>query len=113
MKLTYDPKDEMLSRYIVNETASFRSSLQWVHDYEKVLKIGFKGIRRIAQEKIDNLDPFSPVANCEKKPFLTAVIIVCDAIVLWAKRHSEMARQMVAREPDLEDFFIVMDPLQG
>jgi formate C-acetyltransferase len=100
LKLTYDPKDEMQSRYIVNETASFRSSLQWVHDYEKVLKIGFKGIRRIAQEKLDNLDPFSPVANCEKKPFLTAVTIVCDAIVLWAKRHSEMARQMAATEPD-------------
>jgi len=100
LKLTYDPDDKMLSRYIVNETASFRSSLQWVHDYEKVLKIGFKGIRKIAQDKLDRLDPFSPVDNCEKKPFLTAVTIVCDAVVLWARRHSETAKEMAARETD-------------
>lgn len=100
LKMTYDPQDEMLSRYIVNETASFRSSLQWVHDYEKVLKIGFNGIRNIAQEKLDNLDPFSPVDNCEKKPFLTAITLICDAICLWAKRHADMAADMAAEETD-------------
>jgi len=100
LKMTYDPEDELLSRYIVNETASFRSSLQWVHDYEKVLKIGFKGIRNIAQEKLDALDPFSPKDNCEKKPFLTAITIICDAICLWARRHSELAAQMAEEEKD-------------
>jgi len=100
LKMTYDPNDELLSRYIVNETASFRSSLQWVHDYEKVLKIGFKGIRNIAQEKLEALDPFSPVDNCEKKPFLTAITIICDAVSLWAKRHAELAEKMAGEESD-------------
>jgi len=100
LKMTYDPKDVMLSRYIVNETASFRSALQWVHDFEKVLKIGFKGIRNQAQEKLDNLDIFSPIDNCEKKPFLTAIITICDAICLWAKRHSDMAANMAISESD-------------
>ncbi len=100
LKMTYDPEDELLSRYIVNETASFRSSLQWVHDYEKVLKIGFKGIRNIAQEKLDALDPFSPKDNCEKKPFLTAITIICDAVCLWARRHAELAAEMAEEETD-------------
>ena len=100
LRYTYDPKDVLKSRFIVNETASFRSSIQWVHDYEKVLKKGFKGIRKEAEERIQGLDPFSPVDNVEKKPFLEAIVTVCDAIVIWAKRHARLAEQMAAKEKD-------------
>lgn len=99
-KLTYDDPEGLISRFIVNETSSFRSSIQWVHDYEKVLKRGFNGIRAEAQEKLEALDPLSPVDSCEKKPFLEAVILVCDAIVLWARRHAEAAREAAAVEQD-------------
>ena len=99
-KLTYDDSEGLHSRYIVNETSSFRSSLQWVHDYEKVLKRGFKGIKEEAQAKIDALDMMSPVDNVEKKPFLEAIIIVCDAIVIWAKRHAALAHDMASKEKD-------------
>ena len=88
-----------MSRFIVNETASFRSSIQWVHDYEKILKRGFNDIRREAQEKLDALDPLSPKDNCEKKPFLEAVVIVCEAIVHWAGRHAVLAREVAHHSP--------------
>ncbi len=97
-KLTYDDPDGLISRYIVNETASFRSSIQWVHDYEKILKRGFNDIKREAQEKLAALDPLSPADAVEKKPFLEGIIIVCEAIVLWAKRHAVKAREMAAVE---------------
>ncbi|WP_089608549.1 (2S)-3-sulfopropanediol dehydratase [Dehalobacterium formicoaceticum] len=100
LKLTYDPKDLLKSRFIVNETASFRSSIQWVHDYEKVLKIGFKGIKEKAQKQMAALDPMSPADNVEKKPFLEAIITVCDAIVLWANRHAKLAAELAAKETD-------------
>lgn len=99
-KLTYDDPDGLNSRFIVNETSSFRSALQWVHDYEKVLKRGFGGLRREAQEKLDALDPLSPTANTEKKPFLQAIVTVCDAIIGWANRHADLAEQMAAKESD-------------
>ena len=99
-KLTYDDPEGLISRFIVNETASFRSSIQWVHDYEKILKRGFNGIKKEAEEKLAALDPMSPADSCEKKPFLEAVVIVCDAIVLWAKRHAVLAREMAAKEND-------------
>ena len=97
---TFDPKDPLISRFIVNETSSFRSSLQWVHDYEKVLKKGFKGLRKDAEERLQALDPFSPVDNVEKKPFLEAIVTLCDAIVIWAKRHARLAADMAAKEKD-------------
>jgi formate C-acetyltransferase len=100
LRYTYEPENVLISRFIVNETASFRSSLQWVHDYEKVLKKGFKRIREEAEERLQALDPLSPVDNLERKPFLEAILIVCNAIVLWAKRHARLAAEMAAREND-------------
>ncbi|WP_028577862.1 (2S)-3-sulfopropanediol dehydratase [Desulfomicrobium escambiense] len=99
-KLTYDDPEGLMSRFIVNETASFRSSIQWVHDYEKILRRGFNDIKREAQEKLDALDPLSPKDNCETKPFLEAVVIVCEAIVHWAGRHAVLAREAAAKESD-------------
>lgn len=97
-KLTYNPDKELTSRYIVNETASFRSSLQWVHDYEIVLEKGFKGIKEEALEKLSQLDEYSPLDYTEKKPFLEATIITCDAIILWANRHGDLAAQLAEKE---------------
>jgi formate C-acetyltransferase len=65
-----------------------------------VLKKGFKGLRKEAEERLQALDPFSPVDNVEKKPFLEAIVTVCDAIVLWAKRHARLAAEMAAKEKD-------------
>ncbi|MBV4419441.1 glycyl radical protein [Clostridium tyrobutyricum] len=100
IKLTYNPENTLQSRFIVNETASFRSSIQWVHDYEKVLKIGFKGIKSLAEKKLEALDPLSPIDNTEKVPFLKAVINISEAIIIWARRHSELAREKASIEKD-------------
>lgn len=100
IKLTYNPENLSDSRFIVNETASFRSSIQWVHDYEKVLKIGFNGIKSEALEKLKELDEFSPINNTEKIPFLQAIINVSDAIIIWAKRHGDLAKELAQKESD-------------
>ena len=98
--LTYDDADGLHSRFVVNETASFRSSIQWVHDYAKVLDRGFKSLKEEALAKMDALDPLSPADNVEKRPFLEAIVIVSDAIVHWAKRHAALARETAAQEAD-------------
>lgn len=97
-RLTHNNDEENSSRFIVNETASFRSSIQWVHDYEKPLKVGFYGIKKEAEEKLAGLDEFSPVDNTEKKPFLQAVIYTADAIILWANRHGDLAERKAELE---------------
>ncbi|MGN0695343.1 MAG: glycyl radical protein [Oscillospiraceae bacterium] len=99
-RYTYNNDEELTSRFIVNETASFRSSIQWVHDYEKPLKVGFNGIKKEAQEKLAALNEFSPVDNTERRPFLEAVIITADAIILWANRHAALASKKAEAEND-------------
>lgn len=97
-KLTYNNDVNLTSRFIVNETASFRSSIQWVHDYEIVLKKGFNKIKEEAINEIENLDKFSPINNREKIPFLQSIINICDAIILWSKRHGDLASELYEKE---------------
>ena len=97
-KLTYN--EDGSSRFIVNETSSFRSSIQWVHDYEIILEKGFDGIKKEALERLESLDEDSAVDTLEKKPFLEATIITCDAIVLWANRYADLAEELAENEND-------------
>lgn len=103
-RLTYNA--DGTSRFIVNETASYRSSIQWVHDYEIVLKQGITGIKAEAVERLNALDPDSAVDTLEKKPFLEATILTCDAIVLWAHRHAALAREKAEQDPSNRDFYL-------
>jgi len=98
--VTYTDKDGLQSRMVVSETSSYRSALQWVHDYEKVLKRGFLDIQAEAKARLEALDPESPIQSLEMRPFLEAMIIVCDAIMTWAKRHVALARDLAAKETD-------------
>ncbi len=84
--------------YIVSPTSCWRASLQWVHDYGKAIKRGFKSLKEECLEKIEALDPNSITDLTEKRPFLEAMITICDAIVIWAKRHAVQARSLAEKE---------------
>lgn len=97
LKLTYEPSDLFTSRYIVNETSSMRSALQWVHDYKKGIEDGFEKIKTDALTRLENL---SNDADNDKKEFLQAIVIMSDAIILWADRHSKKAAEVAESESD-------------
>lgn len=86
--------------FVVTPTATARSSLAWNHDYEKVLKRGIRGIREEAAERLAALDPLDPKARVEKEPYYRAVILVCDAIVRFARRYAQKARSLAEKESD-------------
>jgi len=95
-----DTREIVKGKHIITCTAISRHMLAWTHDYEKVLKRGVTGIKAETKERLSSLDPFNPKDSVEKKPFLEAVIIVCDAIVTFAGRYARMARDMADRETD-------------
>lgn len=100
--VTYHDERGLKSKFVVSETSSYRSALQWVPDYEKVLKRGFLDLQNEAKAKLAALDMTNSRDVWDKKPFLQAMIIVCDAIMIWARRHVELARHMAAEEGDLK-----------
>lgn len=86
--------------FVGMQTATLRNSQNWTHDYAKVLKRGFKGLRAEAEAKLAALD--DPAQLAEKAPFLQAVMITCDAIVTFARRYSALAAEMAGRETDAQ-----------
>lgn len=93
-RVLYEKNDPYKSRFIVHDTTTERTSLQWSLDYEKVLERGFNGIKGEAEEKLASLNPYDRKNNYEKLPFLQSVIIVCQAMVTFAKRYANLARSM-------------------
>lgn len=98
--IIYNPENNFYQRYIITQTVTIRSSLQWIHDYEKVLQRGFKDLKREALEKLAALDPNNPKDTIEKRPFLEAAVIVCDATVILSRRYAAMAAGMADKETD-------------
>lgn len=68
-------------------------------DYGKVLEKGYKGIIAEAQTALDNLD-IADADYASRSAFLNAVIISCEAVIGYADRYAELAKQMAASEQD-------------
>ncbi|MCT4598171.1 MAG: glycyl radical protein [Vallitalea sp.] len=69
-------------------------------DYEKVLKMGFKGIINEAQEQLLNLD-ITEGDFIKKRQFLESVIISCNAIIIFANRFADKAKQLAQNTTDV------------
>ncbi len=96
--LVYRDGKMCTSACVLQETATLRHSLQWSLDYEKVLKRGFSGIKKEAEEKLKSLSVFDSNNTYDKYAFYKAVIITCDAIANLARRYAELARDMAKKE---------------
>ncbi len=85
---------------IVTPTATARSMLAWAHDYEKIIKYGVESIKKQTEERITLLDPLDTRNYVDKKPFLDAVVLVCDALIIFANRYAELALSLAKEETD-------------
>ena len=68
-------------------------------DYAKVLKIGYRGILAEAQAALAACD----VADADyatRRHFLDAVVVSCEAAIVYAKRYSALAQEVAQKEPD-------------
>lgn len=87
---------------IMQDNSNINATLNWAVDYKKVLEKGFLGIKREAEEKLQSLDVLDEDNNLDKEPFLKAVIIVCDAMMAFARRYAQLARKMAGVESNLK-----------
>ena len=69
--------------------------------YDKVLKIGYRGIIAEAKAAIDKLD-FADAEYVQRKNFLDAVVESCEAVIEYARRYSRLARELAGKENDPE-----------
>ncbi|MDX9788022.1 MAG: pyruvate formate lyase family protein [Desulfobacterales bacterium] len=73
-----------------------------VPNHEKVFRIGLKGIRGQAEQKLAELEEKYPVDFLQQKEFIDAVIITLDAAMHFAGRFADRARSLAQCESDEE-----------
>lgn len=66
-------------------------------DYPRVLNKGLRGIIAEAQEQIEKR---KADGSFEALPFLKAMIISCEGVITYARRHAQLARDMAKAETD-------------
>lgn len=66
-------------------------------DYDKLMRLGLKGIIDEIDKEIETLDFISPEEG-RKYQFLRAAKICCEAAIRLSKRYAKLARQMAASE---------------
>jgi len=70
-----------------------------VHNWEKVLKKGFLGIKKDAEESLARLDLTKP-EDIKKVPFLEGVVLVMEASAEIGQRYAAKARELAEKEKD-------------
>ena len=66
-------------------------------DYGKVMKIGYRGIIKEAENALNKLD-VSDGDYVSRSNFLNAVIESCEAVIEYARRYSALAKDMASKE---------------
>jgi formate C-acetyltransferase len=74
-----------------------------IPDYEKIFRVGFKGLIREAEARLEEIDRHVPADYIAQKEFLQAVIIALEAVIELAHRYAGMAREEAARSEDPEN----------
>lgn len=81
----------------------------WTHwselgipNYEKIFRVGLKGLIREAEARLVELDREVPKDYVDQKEFLQAVIVALQAIIKFAHRYAHLARNMAGScdDPD-------------
>lgn len=62
-------------------------------NYERAVTVGFGGVRRMAQEKLDEIVKHTTADNVRSELFYRGLIKVCDGMILMSKRYAEGCRK--------------------
>jgi formate C-acetyltransferase len=66
----------------------------------QIFRKGFLDYRREIEEELCRLDFLGDPRAYDKQEELRAMSVTCDAIIRFAERHAELARELAAREAD-------------
>jgi formate C-acetyltransferase len=66
----------------------------------KIYRMGMRDFKKQIATEIEALDYLNDPEATDRFEELTAMDISCDAVILFAERHAELAEQMAINEPD-------------
>jgi pyruvate formate-lyase/glycerol dehydratase family glycyl radical enzyme len=93
-------KTDGLGRGLISDGMTRHHIGHCSYGYEKVLKKGFLGIKKDAENRLDRID-WSDTEEQKKVPFLKGVIIAMDAAAKVGKRFAASARDSAQKEENI------------
>ncbi len=88
----------------------FEGTFLWTHwselgipDYEKIFRIGLKGVIGEAEKRLEEIDREVPIDYIEQKEFLQSALVALEAMIMYAKRYADYAQQLAEKCADAED----------
>lgn len=89
--------DAMNSKVFTCSYTLTKGTGHFLLNFEKVLKVGFNGIKQECLRHLEALDYANP-EDFDKISVYKAVIIVCEAVEIFANRYADLAEEMAAEE---------------
>jgi len=87
----------------------YEGTFLWLHsselgipDYETLFETGLEGRIKMVEDRLEEIDRTLPPDYVEQKEFLQAVLVTLEAVIGFAHRYSDLARDMAATEQDPE-----------
>lgn len=84
---------------MANENYTMSGPGHLVPDYEKLLRLGLKGIKEEIKDRLARLDNEN---QKEKSDFYQAGLSVCDASIAFARRYARLAEKLAGETSDLQ-----------
>lgn len=91
--------NEMLEAELISLGITLTTSGETVPNYKKLLEKGLSGYIDECREMIKN-EPTGNLESAAKIDFWKACIIVCEAVIRYAKRYADKAEELAAAETD-------------
>ncbi|MFA4911327.1 MAG: pyruvate formate lyase family protein, partial [Desulfobacteria bacterium] len=105
-----DRHQEMFTGNKLGKYWKYDGTFLWTHwselgipNYEKIFRVGLKGIIKETEERLIEIDKRVPLDYVNQKEFLQGVLITLKAVIKFANRYAEKAREMAENTPDTED----------
>jgi len=98
-----------MKKYLPQELTEVFWIFNWessTPNYDKILRVGLKGILDQARERRQKLDgeymaeTINGIEFLRKKDFLDSTILATEAVIRWSKRYAQLARQLAETEQD-------------
>ncbi|HIX58931.1 MAG TPA: glycyl radical protein [Candidatus Blautia gallistercoris] len=97
--LPQDAIDSMESKMFTCSYTLAKGTGHFLLNFEKVLKTGFEGIQKECEAYLEKMDYAVP-EDFEKISVYRAVIIVCEAVKIFAERYAALAEEQAQAQSD-------------
>lgn len=99
--LPQEAKDSAAANVFTCNYTLTKGTGHFLLNFEKVLNLGFNGLKAEAEKHLAECDYTNP-NDFDRISVYKAIIIVCEAVKIFARRYAKKAREMAKLETDIQ-----------